>query len=69
MIFVLLTLLVVSVLLNMLLIFRFVRYNGEFWLNDEDPDDVKPILKFDLDECLKLNYIVIRILKKDKERK
>lgn len=60
--------LALSVFLNIAFIFRFTRYNGEFYLNDSDPNDVKPVLKMDLDEWMEFNYIIIKNIK-HKERK
>lgn len=69
----LLFVLAVSVFLNFAFIFRFLKYNGEFYINDSNPDDVKPVLKMDLDEWSDLNFIVIRHVHNkdisDKERK
>jgi len=66
-----------SIVLNILFIYRFFKTNGEFWLDDRNPDDIKPVLRFDLDEWLKFNFVVIKVVKEpfkdkdsgDKERK
>ena len=72
MIFLLVTL-AVSIFLNVAFVYRFINANGEFWLDDRNPDNIKPVLKMDLDEWEGLNYIVIRYVHNkdsgDKERK
>lgn len=59
---------VVSLLLNWALIFRISDYDAEFYMDKSDPDNVKPVLKFDLDEVEEKSFFVVKVIK-DKEGK
>lgn len=59
---------VVSLLLNWALIFRISDYDAEFYMDKSDPENVKPVLKFDLDEVEEKSFFVVKVIK-DKEGK
>ena len=58
----------VSLLLNWALIFRISDYDAEFYMDKSDPENVKPVLKFDLDEVEEKSFFVVKVIK-DKEGK
>lgn len=53
----------ISLLLNWVLIFRFVNYEAEFYLDKSDPSNVKPVLKFDLDEVEDKSFFIVKVIK------
>ena len=53
----------VSLLLNWAFIFRFLNYDAEFHLDKSDPDNIKPILKFDLDEVEEKSFFIVKVIK------
>lgn len=58
----------VSLLLNWAFIFRFLNHDAEFYMDKTDPENVKPVLKFDLDEVEEKSFFVVKVIK-DKEGK
>ena len=58
----------VSLLLNWALIFRISDYDAEFYMDKSDPENIKPVLKFDLDEVEEKSFFIVKVIK-DKEGK
>lgn len=56
-------LLVLSVFLNVCFIVRIHDYDAEFYLDISDPENVKPILKFDLDEVEDRPFFIVKVSK------
>lgn len=56
--------LIFSVYLNVCFIIRILDYDAAFFLDISDPDNVKPILKFDIDEVEKKPFFIVKVLKK-----
>ena len=55
--------LVMSIFLNYAFILRIHNHDAVFYLDKTDPDDIKPVLKFDLDEVEEKNFFVVKVLK------
>ena len=54
----------ISLLLNWALIFRFHNHEAEFYLDESDPENVKPVLKFDLDEVGDgRSFFIVKVIK------
>lgn len=53
----------ISLLLNWVLIFRFHNHEAEFYLDKSDPSNVKPVLKFDLDEVEEKSFFIVKVIK------
>ena len=61
--------LIFSVFLNVCFIIRIHDHDAEFYLDISDPDNVKPILKFDIDEVEDKPFFIVKVLKeKPKEQ-
>lgn len=56
-------LLVLSLFLNVCFIVRITSYDAEFYLDTSDPENVKPILKFDLDEVEDRPFFIVKVSK------
>jgi hypothetical protein len=56
-------LLVLSMFLNFCLISRILCHDAEFYLDTSDPENVKPILKFDLDEVEDKPFFIVKVSK------
>ena len=56
-------LLVLSVFLNVCFIIRIHDHDAEFYLDTSDPENVKPILKFDLDEVEDKPFFIVKVSK------
>ena len=65
---IIMTITAISLLINWVLIFRFHNHEAEFYLDKSDPGNVKPVLKFDLDEVEEKSFFVVKVIK-DKEGK
>lgn len=55
--------LIFSVFLNVCFIIRILDHDAVFFLDISDPDNVKPILKFDIDEVEKKPFFIVKVLK------
>lgn len=55
--------LTLSIFLNYAFIMRIHNHDAVFYLDKTDLDDIKPVLKFDLDEVEKKNFFVVKVLK------
>lgn len=55
--------LVFSVFLNVCFIIRILDHDAEFFLDISDPNNVKPILKFDIDEVEDKPFFIVKVLK------
>ena len=62
-----LILLIVSLILNWAMIFRISCADAEFYLDKSDPENIKPVLKFNLDKVEDRPYFIVKVVK-DKEK-
>lgn len=53
----------VSLVLNWALIFRISDHDAEFYMDKTDPENVKPVLKFDLDEVEEKSFFIVKVIK------
>ena len=53
----------ISLVLNWALIFRISDYDAEFYMDKTDPENVKPVLKFDLDEVEEKSFFIVKVIK------
>lgn len=60
---IIMTITAISLLLNWVLIFRFHNHEAEFYLDKSDPSNVKPVLKFDLDEVEDKSFFIVKVIK------
>lgn len=60
-------LLLVSLIFNFLLICRLADADAEFYLDKSDPENIKPVLKFNLDKVEDRPYFIVKVVK-DKEK-
>lgn len=58
-----LIILIVSLILNWTLIFRISCADADFYLDKTDPDNVKPVIKFDLDDVENKPFFIVKVLK------
>lgn len=63
-----LILLIVSLILNWAMIFRISCADAEFYLDKSDPDNVKPVLRFDLDDVEDKPFFIVKVLKDEDKR-
>ena len=61
-------LLLLSLIFNFLLICRLADADAEFYLDKSDPDNIKPVLRFNLDKIEDRPYFIVKVVK-DKARK
>jgi hypothetical protein len=54
-----------SLFLNFCLISRILCHDAEFYLDISDPENVKPILKFDIDEVENKPFFIVKVIKKE----
>ncbi len=60
----------ISLILNWALIFRISDYDAEFYMDKTDPENIKPVIKFDLDDIEEKNFFIVKVIKdNDKECK
>jgi hypothetical protein len=55
--------LILSLFLNFCLISRILCHDAEFYLDTSDPENVIPILKFDLDEVENKPFFIVKVSK------
>ena len=60
--------LLLSLFLNYAFIMRIHSYDATFYLDKKDPNSIKPVIKFDVDEIEDKPFFIVKVLK-DKERK
>lgn len=60
--------LLLSLFLNYALIMRIHSHDATFYLDKKDPNNIKPVIKFDVDEIEDKPFFIVKVLK-DKERK
>ena len=60
-------LLLFSLIFNFLLICRLADADAEFYLDKSDPDNIKPVLRFNLDKIEDRPYFIVKVTK-DKEK-
>jgi hypothetical protein len=56
-------LLLLSLIFNFLLICRLADADAEFYLDKSDPDNIKPVLRFNLDKIEDRPYFVVKVIK------
>lgn len=52
-----------SLILNWALIIRIHEADATFYIDKTDPDNVKPVIKFDLDEIETKSFFIVKVLK------
>jgi hypothetical protein len=53
----------ISLVLNWALILRIADHDAEFYMDKTDPENVKPVIKFDLDNIEEKNFFIVKVLK------
>lgn len=56
-------LLLLSLIFNFLLICRLADADAEFYLDKSDPDNIKPVLRFNLDKVEDRPYFIVKVVK------
>lgn len=56
-------LLLLSLIFNFLLICRLADADAEFYLDKSDPDNIKPVLRFNLDKIEDRPYFIVKVVK------
>ena len=56
-------LLLFSLIFNFLLICRLADADAVFYLDKSDPDNIKPVLKFNLDKIEDRPYFIVKVIK------
>lgn len=61
-----LILLIASLILNWAMVFRISCADAEFYLDKSDPDNIKPVIRFDLDDIEDKPFFIVKVLKDKK---